>query len=118
MRAEKLKSADSVLIEKCFVAKRFFSRFMGLMGRATLPEDEAILFPRCNSVHTFFMRFPIDVVFVAKDGLVVEVVEAMAPWRLCSPRWAAKHTLELSAGRAAALGIRPGSRLDCGGFAL
>ncbi|MBY0372166.1 DUF192 domain-containing protein [bacterium] len=85
------------------------------MMKRSIGADEGLFFPRCNSIHTFFMRFPIDVVFVDAGGRVVDVVEALAPWRMPLPRWSAKHCLELGARRAKAMGIREGMVLDIQG---
>jgi len=63
------------------------------------------------SVHTFFMRFTIDVVFLARDGEVMKVVPSLRPWRTAAAR-RAKAVLELPAGEAERRGIRPGIRLD------
>lgn len=115
MQASALKHKEGELIRKAWVAKDPFSRFLGLMGKKGIPADEAMVFPRCNSIHTFFMRFPIDVVMVAADGKVVEVIEGMKAWRLLLPRWDAKHVIELKAGRARELGISVGTVLNCGG---
>jgi uncharacterized membrane protein (UPF0127 family) len=110
-----LKKETRVLIPKCWVARSYFERFLGLMGKTGIPGDEALLFPRCNSIHTFFMRFPIDVVMVGRDGRVVEVCESMGPWRMQLPRFKAKHVIEMRAGLARELGISAGTQLDCEG---
>lgn len=83
------------------------------MGRQALTDDEAMLFPRCNSIHTFWMRFAIDVVFLAGDGRVFEVVERVKPWRVCLPRFRASHVLELKAHRSRDLGCTVGTTLSC-----
>jgi uncharacterized membrane protein (UPF0127 family) len=62
-------------------------------------------------VHTFFMRFPIDVVFLSRDGEVLKVSQALRPWRTAAAR-RAKVVLELGADEASRRGIRVGSRLD------
>jgi uncharacterized membrane protein (UPF0127 family) len=88
---------------------------MGLMGRKSLPANEAILFPACNSIHTLFMRFPIDVVSLDAKGKVVKVREAMGPWRVTFPSRAVKHTLELRAFQSRKLGIHVGAVLEFSG---
>ncbi len=115
MEQSVLKISGKVIVHRCYVAKDFFSRFMGLMGRREMPKDEALVFPKCNSIHTFFMRIPIDVVFVSAEGSVIEVKEALAPWRLCLPRGKVRHTVELAAHRARELNIHIGDRLECQG---
>jgi uncharacterized protein len=112
MRQIELKTEKRTMLSKCRVANTFFSRFLGLMGRKEIPADEAILFPNCNSIHTFFMRFPIDVVFVKKNGEVSEVVESLASWRMLLPRRGVAHIIELKALKARELGLVKGLRLD------
>jgi uncharacterized protein len=70
-----------------------------------------MVFPKCNSIHTFFMRMPIDVVLVDAKGVVVGVEENLAPWRLLLPRKATRHVLELKAFRSRELGIKTGMAL-------
>ena len=115
MQTIALENQDRVLIPKLRVARSFLSRFMGLMGKRGIAADEALCFPKCNSIHTFFMRFPIDIVFVGTDGTVIDVVEGLRPWRLLLPRSKARHTVEIAARRARELGIRVGDRLRCQG---
>ena len=111
MRMQTLKMNDRTLVERCFLVTNFFRRFLGLMGRASIGANEALLFPKCNSIHTLFMRFPIDVVFIQSSGEVLEVIEALPPWRALLPRGKAKHTLEMAAGGCRAAGLSAGSRL-------
>lgn len=111
----KIRKGNEVIIPNCRVADDFLSRFKGLMGQTSVPADGALFFPRCNSIHTFFMRMPIDVVFVDRNGMVQEVVASLAPWRMLIPRRHVKHTLELGAGQAKRLGIERGVRLICEG---
>ena len=82
----------------------------GLLGRSGLEEGEGLFLKPCGSVHTLFMRFPIDVVFLDRNLSVVAVRPELAPWRTGGAR-GAKVTLELAAGEAARLGIAPGMRL-------
>lgn len=112
MKQATLKTGGSIVIPKLWIARDFFSRFLGLMGRRGLPGDEGVLFPKCNSVHTFFMRFPIDVVMLDGENRVVEVVESMPAWRLLLPRSKAKHVIELTARRSKEIGIVPGVTLE------
>lgn len=112
MIAQQLRQQDRTLIEKCFLANSFLPRLKGLMGKRTLPDDEAVIFPNCNSIHTFFMLMPIDVILVGRDGMVVRVIERMSPWRMTFPNTKAKHVIEMRAGRASELGISKGMQLN------
>ena len=86
------------------------SRRQGLLGCETWPEGRALVLAPCAAVHTCFMRFPIDVVFVDRAGRVRKVIEHLRAWRIAaSPR--AFAAIEMAAGSAAAAGIRPGTRL-------
>jgi uncharacterized membrane protein (UPF0127 family) len=87
-----------------------WARMVGLLGRASLPRDEGLWLAPAWSIHTWAMRFPIDVVFVDHDGRVVRIVEAMRPWGLVSER-RARAVVELAAGRARELGLAVGSPL-------
>ena len=63
------------------VARTLFERIRGLIGTKSLPEGEGMLILRCNSIHTFFMSFPIDAAFLDRDGNVVKTVRNIRPWR-------------------------------------
>jgi uncharacterized protein len=99
-----------VVCDRCVRAAGPWTRMRGLLGRGSLPPGEGMLFNRTSSVHTFFMRFPIDVVFLAESGEVVSVREAVPAWRAVSQR-GARWTLELAAGEAERVRISVGDRL-------
>ena len=110
-RFQRLVSQDGrVVCEQLLVAARPLRRMRGLLGRADLPAGEGILLRPASSVHTFFMRFPIDVVFLDRDGVVLGVEPDVAPWRLAGRR-GAKAVVELAAGESARRGIAVGDRL-------
>lgn len=83
----------------------------GLLGRRGLPAGEGILLRPAGSVHTGFMRFPIDVVFVDRDLVVQKVVGDLPPWRTARAR-GARAALELAAGEATRRGLKEGDRLE------
>lgn len=88
---------ESDIIAEVFIADNFINRFLGFMFRKK-PHHEAILFKPCNSIHTFFMRFPIDVLFVSDDYKVIKKVEAMQPGKVIMPQKDASIVIESSAG--------------------
>jgi uncharacterized membrane protein (UPF0127 family) len=103
MRMTTVRTEDGrVVCARCALATSFWSRFRGLMGRASLAADEGMLFRPAGSIHMFFMRFAIDAVFCDKELRVVKVVRALRPWRTAGAR-GAKVVLELAAGAAADL---------------
>ena len=105
-----VNGAGEVLVERCFVADKPWSRMRGLLGLSGLASGEGLLLRLAGSVHTFFMRFPIDVVFLDRELSVVAVSAEVSPWRTAGAR-RAKTALELAAGEAARLGIEPGMQL-------
>ena len=85
------------------------SRRQGLLGRTGL-DDEALVIAPCNAVHTFFMKFPIDVVFTDREGCILRIAPSVPPWRIAgSLRGFA--TIELAAGTSARTGLMRGHRL-------
>jgi uncharacterized membrane protein (UPF0127 family) len=93
------------------VATNPFERMRGLLGRASLAPDEAMLFRPTGSIHMFFMRFAIDAVFCDRDLVVIDVERGLRPWRMASRR-RAKVVIELAEGAAAA--VAAGDRLALG----
>ena len=85
----------------------------GLLGRKELPSGEGILLRPAGSVHTFFMRFPIDVVFLDRELQVVSLAEDVPPWKVRGAR-GAKAVLELASGECARREIRVGDQLALG----
>ena len=83
----------------------------GLLGRRGLDSGEGLLLRPAPSVMTFFMRFPIDAVFLDREGTVLKVRSNLRPWRLAGCR-GAHATLELAAGEAQRRAIAKGVRLE------
>lgn len=102
------------------VADNFFQRLRGLMFSQTLPSQQGLLLMRCASVHTAFMRYPIDVLYLDGTGRVLKCVPNLRPWRtsasglnwLAARRLGAVHTLELAAGSIDRLQLKEGDHLD------
>jgi uncharacterized membrane protein (UPF0127 family) len=105
-----LNRAGEVVVERCYVADRPWQRMRGLLGKRLLPVGEGVLLQPAGSVHSFFMRFPIDVVFLDRELAVVGVAAVLPPWRIARSR-GAKSALELPAGEARRRGLKVGERL-------
>lgn len=87
------------------------ARRRGLLGRDALDSGWALVMAPCSSVHTAFMRFPIDVVFTSRDGRVLKVARGLRPWRAAFA-FRAFAVIELAAGAAAAGGVQRGDTLE------
>ncbi|MBI3399842.1 MAG: DUF192 domain-containing protein [Acidobacteria bacterium] len=101
---------DAIVASIVEVAATRASRRRGLLGRDALASCAALVLSPCWTVHTAFMRFPIDVAFVGKDGRVVRVEEEMAPWRVAAAP-SASFTIELAAGVLRARDVQVGDQL-------
>jgi uncharacterized membrane protein (UPF0127 family) len=96
--------------QRCEVAERTIARMRGLLGRNSLDPGEGMLINPAPSVMTFFMRFPIDVVFIDKAHTIVKIVHSLGAWKTAGAR-GSSAALELPAGTAAALRLEPGMSL-------
>lgn len=99
-----------VVIARLERADSAWSRLRGLLGRAGLDRDQALWIDPCTSIHMFFMRFPLDVVFLDADHQVVRVHEDVRPWRLARGGKFARSVLELPTGTIAHFNVRVGDR--------
>jgi uncharacterized protein len=103
-------AAGVIVCERCEIADSYFARMRGLLGRKSLDPGSGMLLTPESSVHMFFMRFPLDVVFLDRDHKVVGVRHELRPWRVAGAK-GAYATLELPAGAAAAAGVVKGDVL-------
>jgi uncharacterized membrane protein (UPF0127 family) len=87
-----------VLAEKVNFARSFKSRLIGLIGKRHLEGRSSLILSNCNAVHTFFMQFAIDALFLDGQGKVVGKIEAMPPFRVSPLFFKAKTCIELPAG--------------------
>ena len=101
-------STDRLIMHR---AERWLDRLRGLLGKPPPAPGHALLITPCASVHTAFMRYPIDIVFLNRRGGILKLVEALRPWRITAC-WRARHTLELASGEARRLGLMPGVQVD------
>ena len=76
------KTTGKTVVAQLRIADGFWSRLVGLQFRRPLPSDAGLLLVPCNSVHTCFVRFPVDVVFLDDRGCVLAVRHNLRPWRL------------------------------------
>ena len=99
-----------VVCDRCVVADSPASRLKGLLGRSELKPGEGLLLRPASAIHTCFMRFAIDAVFLDRDWRVVGISDDVRPWRAARGR-GAKAVLELPAGESARRGLAVGELL-------
>ena len=112
MEERRLVTAEgAVVAEHVEVAGSAWRRFMGLMFRADLPAGHGLLLSPCNSIHMFFMRIPLDVAFLDRDGRVLRAYHGIRPWRVSRIVRGAKSAVELRAGTLRQAGVEKGTVL-------
>jgi uncharacterized membrane protein (UPF0127 family) len=90
--------SNTVLLENLEIANNPGARFLGLMGRKKLANNTGLLLSPCNSIHMFFMKFALDVVFLNKDGKVLKVIRNLKPWRISPVVFGSKMVIEMPSG--------------------
>src|ERR671919_109543 len=99
-----------IVCERCVVADRAHRRMRGLMGRRRLNPGQGMVLRPAFAIHTHFMHFPIDVVFLDSDQVVIAVEKEVRPWRTASCR-GAREVVELAAGECERRGLEVGDRV-------
>jgi uncharacterized membrane protein (UPF0127 family) len=93
-------------------AHTHWTRFRGLIGRGPVPPGHGLWIRPCRQVHMFWMRHPIDVVFLDDDHRVLHVTTGLRPWRISPKVAGATSVVEIAPATAPALGLVPGVRLE------
>lgn len=104
------RRTGAVLASHVELAADSRGRRRGLLGRGGLAEGHALVIAPCGAVHTWFMRFPIDIAFAARDGRVLKTAAHVEPWRIRGA-WGAFAAIEVRAGALATAGVLAGDRL-------
>ena len=105
------RTRGTLAVERCRVARSLRDRTVGLLGTRELAAGHGLWIERSPSIHMFFMRYPIDAVFVDGRGSVVRIADRLRPWRIVAWVRGARDCLELPAGAAEASGIHVGDEL-------
>jgi uncharacterized membrane protein (UPF0127 family) len=105
------RDRETVLGEAIEVADTAVRRVKGLLGRECLEDGQGLLFKQCSSLHTLFMRFPIDILFIDKSGKVLKSRSSVKPFKLVAAPLRAHYALELPSGSIARSGTRVGDRV-------
>ena len=101
-------TTGQIIATRVKIAQDFKSRSIGLLNRTSLDEDEALLIKPCNAIHTFFMKFPIDVVFLDKKARVVKIKHALKKSRFSASILRGYMTLEMKSGKLSKVQVKTG----------
>ncbi|HZT08070.1 MAG TPA: DUF192 domain-containing protein [Chloroflexota bacterium] len=104
---------DATLAERGSVADNIWTRGRGLLGTRALSTGSGLLIRPCSSIHSFFMRYPFDAIFISREGAVLHLVRSMKPFRLSRLVFGAHAVLELPAGTIDATGTQIGDVIQC-----
>ncbi|HNX14933.1 MAG TPA: DUF192 domain-containing protein [Oscillospiraceae bacterium] len=110
MKIVEIRKEENIIC-RAFYANGFFTRLRGLMGRTLNDDIGGLLLVPCNQVHTFNMSYPIDIVYLTKDGTVIQIDAQIQPSKVLKTVKNSHSILELRSGAAEQSGIRPGDRL-------
>jgi len=105
------QSKNTILADEAIIAGTLLKRMIGLLGRKELKKGQALILKPCNSIHTFFMRFSIDVLFVDKENKVIKAISSKEPFRLTYMYFTACFAVELPVGTIQSSATSPGDSL-------
>jgi uncharacterized membrane protein (UPF0127 family) len=103
---------DTIIADRARVASSMGDRMVGLLSTPEVLPGEGLLIERTQSIHMFFMRYAIDVVFYDKAGRVTRLVHSIRPWRIVLWARGARDCIELRAGALDATGTQVGDQLE------
>ncbi len=89
---------DYVIADMAKEAKSFWKQLKGLIGKKSFDSGSAMIFPKCKQIHTYFMRFPIDIIFIDEQNIVIAATENLGKNRISKHINASKCVIELPAG--------------------
>jgi len=92
------KTKNTLLAKDIVIANTPFKRMKGLLGKKDFKAGQALILKPCNSIHTFFLRFAIDVIFVDKDNKIIEAISRLKPFCFTPIFWLSSLVIELPAG--------------------
>ncbi len=100
------ETQNEVIFEKGLLANNFFDRFRGLMARKRINDNEALCIVPCKGVHTFFMKFSIDVIHIDRNDNICYIEKNLKPWKMGKIVKTTSYVIEMKAGRAERLNLK------------
>jgi uncharacterized protein len=110
-----MDNKEKTVALKIRYADTFFKKLTGLLGTKEFPGYEGLFFPGVRSIHTFFMRYPIDVLFLTPENMVCVAAEAVKPFRVLLGGREASSVIELRTGTIVEKGIKQGDSINLEG---
>lgn len=107
-------SKENKLLDNVKIADSFFTRLKGLLGESGLEPGEGLIIKPCNSIHTFGMKFPIDIAFIDKDNKVVHIMDNTPKGKMSPIIKGAKYVIEARAGDFKARNLEVGDIIEIG----
>ncbi len=104
-------SGAELIIEDFEIASSFWQRGKGLLGRKSLNANQAMWIQATNNIHTFFMRFSIDCIFINRKLEIVKIKKSVPPFRFVGPYWKSQSVIEAAAGFAEQKNLHVGDQL-------
>jgi uncharacterized membrane protein (UPF0127 family) len=105
------KNNGKCIADQVEIAQSLFQRMVGLLGRSKMVDGSGLYFPGCRSIHSFFMKISIDVLFLDKELKITKMISCLRPYRLAFSPLKTKHTLELSCGALKELQLKVGDTI-------
>tara|TARA_B100000315_G_C14593773_1_gene597488 strand:- start:8963 stop:9319 length:357 start_codon:yes stop_codon:yes gene_type:complete len=107
----KKKDSQQPIIKSARLADTFFLRLLGLMFRKSIRQDQALVFYNAPSIHMFFMRFPLDILFLDKESKIIRICHSLKPWKMVFTP-GARTTIEMASKKAAENSLKAGDVLE------
>lgn len=112
MKIKALRRGGETLLPTLMVAEHFSERFMGLMFKQELEANSGLLIPNCSMVHMFFMKFPLDLVFLSRESEILCLQKDLKPWHLSQQVPRARSVIEVAPGFISRHNCRIGETLE------
>ena len=100
-----------LLVDQLELADSFFTRAKGLLGKKDLPSNQGLWIKPCRDIHTFFMRFAIDCIFLNNKMQIIRIAADVTPFKLIGPYWKSTSVIELNSGFAQTKNLKVGDQL-------
>lgn len=106
------KNNNIILADNVLIAGTIWTRLRGLLGKKEFKPGSTLIIKPCNSVHTFFMQFPIDVLFVDHQDKIIKIIPQMPPWRITSIYFNAAYAIEFPANTIQRTSVKVGDQIN------